>query len=252
MNSDAPQPRKRHRFLKWLAILFVIVVIPSSVWFVSQVVVYYHQIKSGDVRSVKDRRLQASISEHVANVTVTKEDLERLVPSGLAPELGAKDARVTVVEFVDYQCPFCQKTAQPLRNVMVAMGDKVRFIIRDFPILELHPTAKVSALAANCVLEQGQDAYWRFHDVVYADQTRQSPEDLRAKAQFAGAKPAEYDACVSEGRHQAKIEEDIRIGIRAGVQGTPTFFVNGVKFQGAMDEKELTLILNAFLDRLPK
>lgn len=247
-----PTPRRRRRLLKWLLIIFAIVVIPPVAWFGVQVAVYYGDIKGGNMKNIQERRLDASISKTVANANVTKEDLIRLAPTGLVPELGSRSARVTVVEFLDYQCPFSKMSADPVRRVMFAMGDRVRFLIRDFPIPELNPTAAETALSANCVLEQGQDQYWRFSDLLFAEQDKQSPGDLRAKAELAGARPRDYDACVSQGRYREKIKDDVTVGRNAGVQGTPTFFVNGVKFQGSLDEKELTTILTAFLDRLPK
>lgn len=247
-----PSPRKRHRFLKWLAVVFALIVIPPSAWFAYQMAGYYRDIKSGNALNLKDRRFMASISNTIANANVTKDDLARLTPTALAAEQGAKTARVTVVAFMDYQCPFSQKIAEPLRRVMTNLGDRVRLFIRDYPIPELHKDAKASALAANCVLEQGQDAYWKFYDLLFTDQAKMSPDDLRAKARLAGADVAKYDECVTEGRYLSKIEDDVGVAIRTGVQGTPTFFVNGVKFQGAMDEKTLSNILTAFLDKLPK
>ncbi|OGL73397.1 hypothetical protein A3D73_01480 [Candidatus Uhrbacteria bacterium RIFCSPHIGHO2_02_FULL_60_44] len=253
MVSDTPStPRRPRRFLKWLLVIFAIVVVPPVTWFVVQVAVYYGNIKSGTQKNIREMHLEASISKTIANTSVTREDLARLPPTGLAPELGSRDARVTVVAFLDYQCPFSKKSADPIRRVMLAMGDRVRMFIRDFPIPELHPTAVESALAANCVLEQSQDAYWRFYELLFAEQDMQSSEDLRAKAELAGARVRDYDACVSKGRYRDKIKDDVTVGRNAGVQGTPTFFVNGMKFEGALDEKRLTAILTAFLDRLPK
>ena len=253
MESEiTPRTRRKHRFLKWLVIVFALVVVPPSAWFAYQMAGYYREIKSGNTLNTKDRRFMASLSKTIANANVTKDDLARLTPTGLAAEQGAKTARVTVIAFMDYQCPFSKEISEPLRRVMANMGDRVRLFIRDYPIPELHKDAKASALAANCVLEQGQDAYWKFYDLLFTDQSKMSPDDLRSKARLAGADAAKYDECVNEGRYVSKIEDDVGVAIRTGVQGTPTFFVNGVKFQGAMDERTLTNILTAFLDKLPQ
>lgn len=244
--------KRRFRFLKWLGVLTLLVVLPPLLWFVNQVTIAYRDIQGGRGVSVKDRRFNMSVSKAMANTQVSRAELTRLAPTTLAPELGSKTARLTVVEFIDYQCPFCQRSAAPLREVMAAMGDRVRLLVRDFPILELHPTAKDSALAANCVLEQGQTSYWRFHDLIFADQAKQAAEDLRAKAALSGVKLADYDSCVAGRRYDNKIDQDYALGLQVGVRGTPTFFVNGVKFEGALDAQALIRILNAFLDRLPK
>ena len=218
--------------------------------FVWQTISYYRDIRGGLYRDVADRRLDASISSAVANAQVTEEDLAALVPTGLFPERGSRSAPITVVEFVDYQCPFCQRSAPAVRKVIDAYGDQVRLIIRDFPITSLHPTAITSARAARCVLQQGQETYWRFHDLLYANSTEQTPENLRVWAQAAGARVDVFAACLADERSLALVNRDIEDGLRVGVQGTPTFFVNGVKFQGALDEKLLSRILNATLEGL--
>jgi protein-disulfide isomerase len=245
--QDSTLPHARRRVLLWLAIIALLIIAPPLVWLGVLTVRYYGQIKGGNSISLPDQRLQASIARQIANTNVTKEDLARLIPFGRVPETGSPGAKITVIEFVDYQCPYSQRSAAPVRQVMAAMGDRVRFMIRDFPILELHPEAKQVALAANCVLEQGQEAYWRFHDLLFADQEHLTLADLYVKAQQAGVDTTKYDECVASSRYARKIEEDVKVGIRAGVQGTPTFFVNGVKFQGSLDAKMLTQILHAAL-----
>lgn len=247
--SDAVLKPRRHRFLRTFAAILGGVLLIVLGWFLWQTTAFYLSIRNGE-GTLADRKLQASISNLIANAQVTPQDLARLTPStGLYPERGNRNAKVTVVEFVDYQCPFCQEAAPVVRRVMDAMGDRVRFIVRDFPIIELHPTAKQSALAANCVLAQGQELYWRYYDALFADIQRQSAGDLRVSAQAVGADVAAFDACVAQNRYGEKINSDIETALRVGVQGTPTFFVNGIKIQGALDEKTLTRVLNAVLER---
>jgi protein-disulfide isomerase len=244
---------RAHRFATMLAVIAIPLVIIPLVWFLWQTASYYRDIKNGGAPSLQEQRLESSISTLVANAEVSQADRARTVPtSGLYPELGSWNARVTVVEFVDYQCPYCQRTADVVRRIMVGMGDRVRLIIRDFPITELHPGAKQSALAANCVLAQGQDMYWRYHDLLFADIERQAAADLRAKAEQVGVDLAAFDACVAQGRYLKKIDADIQDALRAGVQGTPTFFVNGIRIQGAVDEQTLTRVLNMVLEQVPQ
>ena len=243
----------KHRFVMMLAIVAIPLILIPLMWFFWQTWSYYSDIKSGDTISLDDRLLETSISTLVANANVSQADRARTIPTaGLYPELGNWNARVTVVEFVDYQCPYCQRTASVVRRIMAAMGDRVRFIVRDFPITELHPSAKQSALAANCVLAQGQEIYWRYHDVLFADIAHQSPTDLRAKAEQIGVDLSAFDVCVSQERYLKKIDADIQDALRAGVQGTPTFFVNGIRIQGAVDEKTLTRLINVVLEQIPQ
>lgn len=245
---------KKHRLLPVLAVMFGVLILIPLAWFGWQTFSFYTDIRQGGATSLEDRRLDASVSSLVANAQVTLADKARIVPnSGLYPELGGTPAaRVTIVEFVDYQCPYCQRTAPVIRRVMMSLGERVRFIVRDFPITELHPGAKQSALAANCVLAQGQDKYWKYHDQLFADIEHQAPAELRAKAEAVGADLAAYDGCVSREQYLQKIDNDIQDALRVGVQGTPTFFVNGIKVQGALDEKTLTRVVNAVMDQLPK
>ncbi len=252
-NMEASLTPRRRRILPVLLMIGAAFVIIPAAWFVWQTALFYHDIRSGDGLRLEDRRLEASISSAVANANVTPADLARIIPSvGLYPELGNANARVTIVEFVDYQCPFCQRTAPIIRRILASMGDRVRFTIRDFPILALHPTSKQSALASNCVLAQGQEKYWAYHDLLFADVTDHSPATLRAKAELAGVDGTAFDLCVTQERYLKKIDKDIEDALRAGVQGTPTFFVNGVKIQGALDEKTLTRVINTVMEQLPQ
>jgi protein-disulfide isomerase len=252
VTSASVLPKRKYRLLKRLLLVFLIILIPPLVWFLSQVIFYFSEIKSGRGMSIEDRKISGAISNTIKKTNVTDADRLRLIPTGIAPEMGSKNAKVTIVEFVDYQCPFTKDSSAPIRQVVSSLNDRVRLFIRDFPITELHETAKQSALAANCVLEQGQDVYWKFYDLLFQDQDRQTTDDLRGKAQLAGVKVIDYDACMNEGRYLKKIEQDVQDGIRSGVQGTPVFFVNGYPFQGALDEKTITRILNTMFEQLPK
>ncbi len=248
---DLRKTRRKRLMLILFSVLGFLILLPL-VWFGYLTVGYYLRLKSGDIVDPNARRMQASLSSYVANAKVTPADIERLTPAGLAPELGNRSARVTVIEFADYQCPFCKEQAPIVRRVIAAMGNQVHFLIRDFPVSEIHPDARNAALAANCILAQGQDPYWRFHDLVYMDQEHMSPDDLRKLATFVNVDMAQYDACMEARTYDRKIDKDVDDGRRAGVQGTPTFFVNGVRFQGLMDEKTFTLVLNQFLEAQPK
>jgi len=244
-------PRGRHRVLLGLAIAIGVVVALVVVALLWQTISYYVQIKSGAFGDLETRRREASISALVANARVTDADLERLVPAGIVAERGSRKARVTVVEFVDYQCPFCQRSAPAVRKVIDAFGDRVHFVVRAFPLTSLHPTAMQSAVAAQCVLLQGQEPYWRFHDLLLANIESQTSENLRTWAQASGAQVDAFARCLDDERVLADVEEDLADGLSVGVQGTPTFFVNGIRIQGALDEALLSSVINAAFERMP-
>jgi protein-disulfide isomerase len=245
----AEMPETRRRFLTGAFFVVGGLVLLGVAWFLFQTAAFYFDIQRGGFDGIEDRRLEASVSSLVANTTVTDEDLALLIPTGLYPERGPRNAPVTIVEFVDYQCPFCQRAAPAVRKVVDAYGDQVHLIIRDFPVTSLHPNAKRSAVAARCALVQGQDIYWRFHDLLYANAQAHTPENFRVWAQASGARVDAFTDCMADERVLTQIDRDIEAGLRVGVQGTPTFFVNGVRIQGALDEKLLSRVIAATLEK---
>src|SRR5712692_5279433 len=142
-----------------------------------------------------------------------------------APMLGRADAPVTLVEFSDYQCPFCQRffaTSLPaLKKDYIDTG-KIRYVFRDFP-LEMHAQARKAAEAAHCAGEQGK--YWEMHDVLFQHQGALASLQLAEHARAVGVDGAAFDQCVASGRHAAQVERGLADGASVGVQGTPTFVV---------------------------
>jgi protein-disulfide isomerase len=149
-----------------------------------------------------------------------------------APSLGSKNAKVTVVEFSDYQCPFCARyTQNTLPTIMKEYVDagKVKYVLRDFPIPALHPQAPKSHEAAHCAGEQGK--YWEMHHRLFGDIRGQDAEKLTAHARALRLDVKKFEQCLASGRHAATVNKAVEDGQRAGVRGTPTFFV-GVSADG--------------------
>ena len=140
------------------------------------------------------------------------------------PAKGNPNASVTVVEFTDFQCPTCAATHPVLERLMTEYGDRVRFVVRDFP-LAIHAEARKAAEAAEAAREQGK--YWDFTAILFRNQSALKPEQLKQYAQVIGLDRAKFDAALDSGRFAEKVERDINDGQRVGVSGTPTFFVNG-------------------------
>jgi protein-disulfide isomerase len=140
------------------------------------------------------------------------------------PTKGNPDAAVTVVEFTDYQCPNCA-AAQPVVEKLIAeYGDRVRFVVRDFPLTQ-HADARKAAEAAEAAREQGK--YWDFTAILFRNQSQLKPEQLKQYAQVLGLDVAKFGAALDSGRLADKVLRDINDGERVGVNGTPTFFING-------------------------
>jgi protein-disulfide isomerase len=151
--------------------------------------------------------------------------------------LGPVDAPITLVEYGDLQCPHCRRAHGVLPRVQRRMGDKMRFVFRHFPITESHPNALHAAEAAESVATQaGEKAFWQMHDLLYEHQPEweDAQDDARILelAKEAGADPAVVASDLDADRYEEHVKEDFMSGVRSGVNGTPTFFINGRRFDG--------------------
>ncbi len=153
--------------------------------------------------------------------------------AGLAdPSFGPPNAKVTIVEFSDFQCPYCKMFKDnTLAQLKQAYGDRVRFVFRDFPLDSIHPYARQAAEAAQCAHEQGK--FWEYHDVLFANQQALTIPDLKRYAQQLGLDTRRFNDCVDSHKYQASVEADVQEGNRLHVSGTPTFFINGQALVGA-------------------
>jgi protein-disulfide isomerase len=231
-------------------VVLVIVAVPIA-WVGTLTTSYLFRINSGERISLSDVRKNASFLKDATQTTVTSESLDKLAPDGLAPELGNRDARITVVAFIDYECPHCADFAPVLRRVMEAEKSDIHLAIRDFPIIDA-TASRVSANAALCVLDQGQEKYWRFFDQLFADQTKRTRDDFLTMAKIVGADVTAFDACLTSRKHDLEIDSDFALGKSVGVEGTPTIFINRAKIQGAMSEDILKQIVQRAKDALPQ
>jgi protein-disulfide isomerase len=143
---------------------------------------------------------------------------------------GAKDAPIEMVEFSDFQCPFCARAHGTLKQVLTAYGDKIRFIYRHYP-LPNHPNARPAAEASACALEQ--DRFWQYHDQLFANTSKLSDADLKAHAASAGLDTGKFAACFDNRKYKGQVDRDVQEAGEAGVTGTPAFFINGRPLEGA-------------------
>lgn len=155
------------------------------------------------------------------------------------PSRGPENAPVTIIEFSDYQCPFCKRAEPIVQEVLKRYPDKVRLVFRHFP-LPMHPNARPAAEAALCANEQGK--FWEFHEKVFGG-TGLEEADLTGYASAAGLDAEKFNACVAEHRFKDKVDADAKAGSEAGVSGTPAFFVNGIMLSGAKPVEEFSAII---------
>ncbi|MCA9497543.1 MAG: DsbA family protein, partial [Nanoarchaeota archaeon] len=164
------------------------------------------------------------------NIVVGEIDIEG------EPMIGNKDAKVTIIEFSDYECPFCgrffQQTYGQIKEDYIDTG-KVNLVFKDFP-LNFHDLAKPASLAANCVFKyEGDEKYFEMHDLIFSNQDSLSKDQLKEWATGLGISESDYDSCIADPEMSSEIDEDFTQGASLGVSGTPSFIVNGELIVGA-------------------
>lgn len=155
--------------------------------------------------------------------------------------LGRADALVTLVEYGDFQCPYCGAAYNELRQVRERLGNSLRFVFRHMPLTAIHPMAELAAEAAEAAGAQGK--FWRMHDALYEHQRQLSPALMTALATRLGLDVARFSADLHGRRHAIKVKQDIDGAERSGVQGTPAFFIDGRHYDGPYDADTLAEVL---------
>jgi len=154
------------------------------------------------------------------------------------PERGPKDAKVTIVEYSDFQCPFCSRVYTTLENdVLKNYGDKVRFVFKNFPLSSIHPWAEDGAVASECAFQQGNDKFWAMYNGLFSKQSEINKDNLKDKsseiAKDAGMDVAKYQECFDGKKTLDDVKADTSEANALGVNSTPTFFINGRRLSGA-------------------
>ena len=158
------------------------------------------------------------------------------------PTRGPADAPVTIIEFSDYQCPFCRRAEPTVEQVLAQYEGKVRFVFRHFPLDRIHPMARGAAEASACAADQ--DKFWEYHAALFADDAQLDRAGLDAAAAKTGLDMAAFKACVDGRKTQALVDADVKDGEAAGVSGTPAFFINGIPLRGALPAEEFHKVID--------
>ena len=186
-------------------------------------------------------------NERVAAEVEKAKTVRARIENTNAPAKGPAGAPVQIVEFSDFQCPFCSRVVQPLHQVADTYKDKVRVQFRQFPLNSIHPEAQKAAEASLCANEQGK--FWELHDAMFADQQGLQVDKLKAKAASLGLKADEFNACLDSGKMAAAVSTDLQVGEAAGVGSTPSIFINGRLLAGAQPYAELAKVIDQELAR---
>ena len=155
---------------------------------------------------------------------------------------GPVTAAVTLVQYGDYECPYCGAAYPIIKEVQARMGERLRFVFRNFPISTSHPHAEQAAEAAEAADAQGR--FWEMHDVLYENQRRLRDQDLRAYAEQLELDMVRFDKELAEHVHAERVHEDFLSVVRSGVNGTPTFYINGARHDGGYDVETLVAALD--------
>ena len=170
------------------------------------------------------------------------------IPVGAAdPALGSSSAKVTIVEFSDFQCPFCLRASPTLKQVRQTYGDKVRIVWKDFPLTQIHPQAFKASEAGHCAAEQGK--FWEYHDKLFASQQALQPESLKQYAKDMGLDATKFDACLDSSKFAERVRDGVSAGAQLGVNSTPTLYVNGRRLEGAQPYDVLASVIDEELAR---
>ena len=181
-------------------------------------------------------------AKHGVKLALAPPQLPRIDVAATGPARGPEGAKVTIVIFSDFQCPYCSRSVPTEERIMKEYDGKVRMVFRNFP-LSFHPMAQKAAEAGACAADQGK--FWEMHDKMFGDQKKLAVDDLKATAHgITGIDAAKFDACLDGGGKKALIDADQKAGSDAGVEGTPAFFVNGQFINGAVPFEEFKSVID--------
>lgn len=239
-----PEVKPWYKRTGGVVILIVIgLVLLGSGLFARQIIVFYGQIKAGYKPPDFTVRRFSGSQLALPPTTVDREEIKRQVVGDEGePYGGAVSGTHQIVEFLDYDCPY-SKSALPSVHDILRLRPDVKVIIRDFPLTDIHPDAEAIAIAARCVWRQGNaSVYWKYHDLLFANQEKHDADSLKQYAYQAGV-DSRYDACVGAKPAAALVQRSVLDAINAGVSVTPTFFIDGIKVEGAADTQTLIKLL---------
>lgn len=185
---------------------------------------------------VRTRYGQSRTDEHIATETPTEDD---------DPVLGPTDAPVTIIAFEDYECPYSGSVWRTEKQIMQEFDGQVKFVYRDFPITSLHANAVTAAEAAECAGDQ--DEYWAMHDLLFSYQNTLDSDTIESAARSLDLDMQQFTTCLESHTHQAEVMADYLDGVQAGVSGTPTYFFNGIRIEGALPIEIFRKGINYFI-----
>jgi protein-disulfide isomerase len=207
------------------------------------------QIRQFLTREERATRMQAFLAQLRARAEIVNYlEPARIEVEALGPSKGPADAPITLVEFSDFECPFCVRVLPTLEQVREAYGDQVRIVYRQFPLNSIHPSAQIAAEASLCADAQG--SFWEMHDAIFEVRGKVDADDLKTMAADLGLDTEAFGTCIDSREFQSQVQRDLNDGRLAGVTGTPALFINGRYLSGAQPFNVLSRIIDDELTRV--
>ncbi len=243
---QTPVEAARPWYTRWWGIVLVLTLVAGGgavYWFVAQVNYYQQAIEDGNYEAFAGYQIDASQYGKVGT-QVSRSEVETMDD----PFWGNPQASVVIVEFSDFQCPYCRQNHPALQQLRATYADKIKFIYRDFPLTAIHPESMIAAQAASCAHDQ--QMFWPYHDVLFARQNEYTTVDeLVGYAAELELDTERFRTCLTSEKYKTEAEQDLQEGIRFGVKGTPTFFINGLRLNGVITYDTMTAVIDRYLDK---
>jgi protein-disulfide isomerase len=238
MENNIEKIKTRKWFTKWwgiVIIIFSLLVLLLIIYFSFLVYRFKRGIESGELIIGNVIGQYSEFEGQINNsITINRQEIEALGN----PSMGSNDPIMTIVEFSDFNCPYCAIIHPIIKEFVLEYPEKVKVIFRDFPL-----SGNQAAMAANCAFEQGR--FWEMHDKLFANQKNLSETIIKQIADEMRLEMDSFNNCYDNQKYEQNIQKDLAVGIKAGVEGTPTLFINGQRFPGVMPEDVLKQILYA-------
>jgi protein-disulfide isomerase len=208
----------------------------------------FDQVKSQVKRLLKNAEIERARDEYADSLRNKAQIAFLLQPPAVdvsydaARVRGNADAPVTIVEFADFQCPYCRKAEATLNQLLTKYDGRVKLAYRDFPLSQIHDHAELAAEASHCALSQGK--FWEMHDAMFADGAKLDEPALIKSAGLLGMDQSSFESCLESGKYKATVQRDITAASQAGVEATPAFFINGEFLNGARPEADFAKIID--------
>lgn len=238
MQNDTEIHKKRN----WVATVVTFIVLFLVSLFLWRVLYYVDLIKSGSI----DKSAPKLVGSFTSSLRLASEQIpegEFDVVTEDDPSIGDSSARLTIVEFADFGCPYSQASSLVMRKIATENPDKIHYVYRDFPLIEIHPLAQKASEAGHCAKDQNK--FWEYHDKLYQNQNDLSKKRLYQFAKELGLNSGRFKSCLDSDKYKDEVKQDFEDGVKAGVRGTPTFFINGNRIPGVIPEKVFNELIAA-------